>query len=208
MIARISRSVSSFFVSRDIVPEDDREVYAYSFEILLATLINFFALVILSVASGTVLETAFFMLGFVPLRQSTGGYHAKNHFRCFLILLFSYTVFLLSLHLLPVELLIPALIVGTVLSYVIVFAFAPSADANKPFSNEETIRFKKRSRLSIFAYAVVTCLLVVFVPDNRLAFSLAMGVFTVSASLLANLIKYEYGSNRKYRRRQRGGNEQ
>lgn len=197
MIARMSRTISSFFIDRGIIEDVDRDVYIYSFEILLSTLASFIVLIILSIISRTVPETALYLLGFVPLRQVAGGYHAKNHFRCFLIMLFSYTAFQLLLFFLPTVFLVPAAISSCILSIISVFVFAPSEDRNKPLSANEISRFKKNSRISIFVYVVIICLLTVFVLDRALVFSLALGVFTASLSLLANYIKCEFSKNKK-----------
>jgi hypothetical protein len=43
MIARLSKSVSSFFILQGIISVEDREVYEYSFEILISTLLSFLA---------------------------------------------------------------------------------------------------------------------------------------------------------------------
>ena len=117
---------------------EDREVYIYSFEILLATLTNLLSLVFLAIVTRTVPETAVYLLGFLPLRQITGGYHVKN-FRCFLILMFSYAMFLLVLFFLPGGFLLPIIAPSILLSLIFVLLFAPSADKNKPLSNEEII---------------------------------------------------------------------
>jgi hypothetical protein len=36
MITQISKSISSFFVAHGIIPENDRDVYVYSLEVLLS----------------------------------------------------------------------------------------------------------------------------------------------------------------------------
>jgi accessory gene regulator B len=202
----MSRRISSLFIAQGVIPENDREVYIYSFEILLSTVVNFIAVILVAIVSGTVPETSLYLLGFIPLRQITGGYHAKNHLRCFFILMLSYAAFLLFLFYLPPESVVWAIVLGILLSVVLVLALAPSEDKNKPFSNEEVIYFKKRSRFSIVAYAVAISLLAAIIADHRFAFSLTLGVFTVGASLLANFIKYESSKNKKYRRVQKGVN--
>lgn len=37
----ISAKITAFFISQGIVPDEDREVYEYGFELLLADLFNF-----------------------------------------------------------------------------------------------------------------------------------------------------------------------
>ena len=198
MIARMSRNMSSYFVLHGIISEDDRDVYVYSFEIMLSTLQSFLALAVLAIVFGSVLETMIFLTGFVPLRLIAGGYHAKNHFRCFLILMFVYSAFLLVLFYLPLEFMLPVIVTSCLVSWVLVFLFAPSDDNNKPLTSEETVRFRKKSRITIVCYSVMLAAITVFVTDKRYALSLAFGIITVGLSLLANRIKrrYQIGKNK------------
>ena len=170
----------------------------YSFEIMLSTLQSFFALAVLALVFGTVLETTIFLAGFVPLRLIAGGYHAKNHFRCFLILMFVYSSLLMTLSYLPLEYMVAVIITSCLVSGVLVFLFAPSEDNNKPITSEETTRFRKKSRIAIACNSVVLVVITVFVTDKKYALSLAFGIITVGLSLLANRIKrrYQVGKNK------------
>jgi len=189
IIARMSRKISSFFVARGIVPEKDWEVYVYSFEVLLSTMVSFLVLALYAIVSRTALYTAAFMLGFVPLRLFAGGYHAKNHLRCFLLLMSTYSAFLAFIFFLPPGFYLAAITSVVLISIVFVFLLAPSEDINKPLSIEEAARFRKKSRYAILAYAVLISLAIAFVPDGKVPLSLAMGVFTVGMSLLASFVK-------------------
>ena len=191
LIFWMSRKISSVFVVHGIIHEEDRDVYVYSFEVLLSTLMSFVVLIVLSIISRTILETALYLIGFLPLRQIAGGYHAKNHFRCFLIMLFSYLTLLTLLHYLPTSAITPVTCAGGLLSVFSVYLFAPSEDTNKPLSDKEVLRFRRKSRLSIIVYSIVIGIFTVFVSDKIFALSLALGVFTAAASLLANFIKYK-----------------
>jgi accessory gene regulator B len=193
----MAKNVSSFFVSRGIILEEDREVYVFSFEILFSTLQSTIALAVLSLISGTVIATILFLIGFVPLRVIAGGYHAKNHFRCFLITMFTYTAFLLLLFCIPVAYIIPIIYLSVFVSVVIVFLFAPSEDSNKPLSDEEKILFRKRSRLAVILYTIFIVAISVIVTDKRYALYLALGVLSVGITLMANLFKYKKSNRGK-----------
>jgi accessory gene regulator B len=184
----MSRNIASFFASRGIISQDDIEVYAYSFEILISSVASFIALTVIAIISRTAFLSALYLLGFVPLRLLAGGYHAKSHFRCFLLLMITYSVFLLLISLLPASNEAPSMIISAI-SVVLVIFLAPRPDENKPIADDEAARFKKLSRAVVVFYAVAICMVSVLVPDNRIGFSLALGVFTASAALLASYIK-------------------
>jgi len=150
---------------------------------------SFAALLLLALASKTVHYSALYLLGFIPLRLIAGGYHAKSHLRCFLILMASYLAFLGLLSSIPAGIVLPAIMLAAA-SIALVMAFAPRADANKPITDEEAIRFKRLSRIAVVVNAVSICAILVLVPDNRIGSSYALGVFTASAALPASAIKY------------------
>ena len=189
MIARMSKSVSSFFILRGIISAEDRKVYEYSFEILISTVLSFLALAIVAIVSNTGLITLLYLLGFVPLRLIAGGYHAKTHFRCFIMLMITYSAFLLTNVFIPTGYVMITTILSTLTSITLVFLLAPSEDANKPVSNEECKKFRKKSRYAIIGYATLICMLAVLMADMNLALSIALGNLTVALSLLVNYIK-------------------
>jgi hypothetical protein len=61
----LSKKIASSFVSSGIIPHEEQEVYTYSFDILLATLLNFFAFCLLAVVTGAMIETVFYLLAFL-----------------------------------------------------------------------------------------------------------------------------------------------
>jgi accessory gene regulator B len=200
MITQLSGKVSSFFVKQGIIEAEDNEVYAYSFEILISTFISFLALFVISVLTGTVVFTLMYLVGFIPMRVVAGGFHAKTHFRCFIILMFAYFAFLLLLTYIPFDLHVHAIVFSMAASIVSVFFIAPSEDVNKPISMDERKLFKKSSRIAIIIYTAVVCLLFLLLGDGRFAFAVALGNVTLAASLLANLIKCKV-RNRNLRER-------
>lgn len=189
MIAQMSKKIALFFISNRIINEEDKEVYEYSLELLLSAVLNFAAVIILAVCTGKILEASLFVLGFVPLRALAGGYHAKNHFRCFIILIFTYSLFLLSVFYLPAKIISAATGLLSVLSILLVFVLSPVEDSNKPLSAEETEKFKRKSRISVLAYALLILGLSALFASKMFGFSLAFGIFSVSLSLLASVIR-------------------
>lgn len=103
MIAQLSRKVSFFLIANGIIPETDREVYEYGFEVMLSTFSCFGVLAILAFVSRSITHSVLYILGFVPIRHYAGGYHAKTHFRCFLTILITYILSLLIFYSIPID---------------------------------------------------------------------------------------------------------
>jgi len=185
----MSKKISSFFISNNIIKEEDKEVYEYSLELLLSTVLNFAAVIIIAIFTRKILEATLFVLGFVPLRAMAGGYHADTHFRCFLILIFTYSVFLLTVFFIPVKFILATTAVLVLISISLIFILSPMEDSNKPLSEEETKKFRRKSRIGILVYSLIVLGLSLLFKNKIFGFSLAFGIFSVSFSLFASVIK-------------------
>jgi len=197
MIPRVSKRISSFFILQGIIPSEDREVYEYSFEILISTLLGFIAIITISIITNTPVYTFLYLIGFIPLRLIAGGYHAKNHFRCFIILMTVYIVFIVLVKTIPPGSILIVNLLCVLTSVILVFKFSPSEDENKPISNEDRCKFKKKSRFAVIGYAILICMLMIIISDTKVSFSIVLGNMTVALSLLTNYVKAKFQSNKK-----------
>ena len=188
MIAKMSKKVSFYFIKKNIVEIDDRELYEYSFEALFSTVLNFCAIIIIAFLFNSVLVTSLYLVGFIPMRLIAGGYHATTHLRCFLLLICSYSLFLLVVKLAPMSIVNHMSITFVAISAGVIFVLAPVADDNKPLSAVEYKRNKARSRIMVIFYFVVLLFMIIFIKNSQIAFSVVMGLLSVALSLLAGYI--------------------
>ncbi len=185
----MSKKVVRLFIKNNIIQKEDVEIYAYSFEILIATVMNFVVIIALAIITKSFVATILYLLGFVPLRAISGGFHAKTHFRCLIILIISYLMFILINKTINSNFVISATYISLVVSFLFVFFLSPVEDKNRPFTDEEREKFKKTSRLSIMAYAAVIIIFTILLNANTNILSLSLGILSASLSLLASKIK-------------------
>ncbi|MCQ5128591.1 accessory gene regulator B family protein [Butyricicoccus faecihominis] len=159
----ISAKITAFFIARSIIPSTDREIYEYGFELLIADLINFSAILLIGGLAGQLWYSILYLLIFVGLRSFCGGYHAKTHLRCHICTIGAYLVFIVcNMCLSPQNALL--LLGENLLASVPVVLFAPIPHANKPLT--EAVRKKNRIR-SIVLYFCLTLLAFVLCLHNR-----------------------------------------
>lgn len=189
MLTRMSKSISSFFIKNGSISAEDRNVYDYCFEILLSTILNLVLILLIAIFSKTLSFTTFYIVGFMLVRRTAGGYHADSHWSCVSILLGAYTVYLLLLKSIPTSILNILSFLFIFFAVLLVYTLSPIEDQNKSFSCEETKYFKRKSRLWIVALAVLAIALTALIPHLRFGFSLSAGMLTVALSLIAGKIK-------------------
>ena len=79
-----------------IFPKSQEKIYIYGFELLLSSVIGIMVLMMISITRGTAFAWLSYLLGFIPVRITGGGYHAKTHFTCILSFSLLFLIFLLS----------------------------------------------------------------------------------------------------------------
>lgn len=132
MIMGISTKITAFLIGQGIVSAEDKEIYEYGFELLIADFINFTFILIIGGVNNKFWQTITYIILFVGLRSVCGGYHAKTHLRCHICTIGAFLAFLVLLNLKLLEtseLLIPT---GNFLAMILVVLFAPVTHADKP----------------------------------------------------------------------------
>ena len=76
--------VLEYLIRNKVVKNDrlSRDFYRYGIEITVSSFLNIFIILLLSVICNKLISGIVFLIVFIPLRQFTGGYHAKTYFKC------------------------------------------------------------------------------------------------------------------------------
>lgn len=115
-------------------------IYVYGFELLISTIITLILMILISAVSGSPVIWLFFLLGFVPARIFSGGYHAKTHFVCYTV--FS-TFFALSCTVcLAFSFNVSFALITSIVLFGTILIFSPVEAINKPLSEKS----RKRNR--------------------------------------------------------------
>ena len=180
----LSKKIVSHFITSEVIEEKDKEVYAYGFELLLATAVSILSIMTISIITHKFVMSLLFMVGFIVTRLCCGGYHANHHLSCYFITIINYAIFLITTTLLQDQHIRLLLLIMAVLSTLIIFLFAPIEHKNNPLSETEKKRHKKRSRIASTIFAIISFASLITNAYIGLSFSLIAGVFSVSISVI------------------------
>ena len=141
MIKRLIRK----YVERQILLENIREeeagVYQYGYTLLFEKIINGIILFIITIFTNGWFPVGVFMLAFVPLRQYSGGWHAKTFAHCTFI---SNVVFLFNIlvYKSKIDIPVPCLVIIEVIVSCIILVLSP-VQSSKNLNLEEYLRYKQ-----------------------------------------------------------------
>lgn len=187
MTARLAQRIANFFLKNGVIPNDKIEEYSYGFEIMLADICIIVVIGILSILLGNCFETIVFMISFITLRRTAGGYHAATHFNCNAIFIATYLFFVMLITFVPESYRAAIIVLGIIISIAIVYKLAPISHSNSPASEKKYKRCRKNSLICIGVGTVITTVL--FWINTTLSVSYMAGMISVSIYLLAQFIK-------------------
>ena len=175
----LSKKITVFLISQKIVPDEDKEIYEYGFDLLLADIFNFAGILLIGSITHQLWFTTLYILIFVGLRSMCGGYHAKTHLRCHIGTIGAYILFLLLLNTQAITDNWLLLLWGDSIAAMPIVFFAPIQHKNKPLS----VKVRKRNRfgaIALFFLLVISAnLLEYFARPEGIAISLTLWIVSL-----------------------------
>lgn len=198
MLQKQAKKISRYMINRNIICSDDREVFDYCFEVLLATVLNVSLATVIAVAFHRIYETVLFLLTFAVLRAFAGGFHADTHFFCVLLLIANQMVFITFLFVLPKDFFGAVSILGAILACLVIFVLSPIENKNKLLSTHEKHRNRQISRKITLLYLAVLIVLATFISTRKYSLSISLSMISVASSQLIATTQRISNSNKPY----------
>jgi accessory gene regulator B len=184
-MSAIIKTITKRWSEAGIIDQSDEDICEYGLELLLHTILNIAAVSITAALLGKLTESLAMLTVILPLQSSGGGYHAKTHLRCFLIMYIGWWV--VAYLVLPFVTIAAAIVVSFA-ALPVVFKLAPVPHENVPMSDAQRLKMKKFARLTAAAGVAASITLTTLVSARiGSAMSVALGV--VAFSMLAALLK-------------------
>lgn len=200
MTKRLAEICTDYIIGRNAAAESKYAVLVYGLEVLIATVVGVALIAIISIVFGQPLAWIFFLLSFVPLRRTAGGYHADSHRQCYLIFTTMFIVSILIERFCSVD--NRGLLVGNALSMVIIYFLSPVSPENKPMKEPQ----RRHNRMLSVWIMICNILVALVVVIRRIEFQYMhiyfYGVLAASLSLVAVEIKRKMKRGEKRNERQ------
>ncbi len=167
------------------IPEKDRDVYLYGFDITFYTIWSTAALLLIGLLLRQFWAAVILVSGFYTFQSTGGGYHAKTHLRCFLTMVAGLLVGLSAVFIQDHHILLWSLLgIGALLLFLVPLVLHP----NKSYLEPE------KKRLTIKSIAVTLSLLVSVVVLNifwsRMLYAFAAVFLLAGVSRIIGKIVY------------------
>ena len=173
------------------------EIYVYGFELLVSSIIETGALILIGGLIGKFVETILFIISFSSIRFFSGGYHANSYLKCFVVTMISYILILLMTNILSelsYSIIVLIALMIFVLSLILFIKICPV------YSNGKTIfNPTMQKKLSVIALCINIILSVALfsIHQNYMLISVLLTIFTVDAMIIIEKLKQGVEKNEK-----------
>ncbi len=185
---RMSAFITDTLIEGKIIKMEERNLYLYCFGTLIEMTANLITTLIIGALLGKIVAALFFMLVFIPLRSTAGGYHCETACKCYLL---SMTVYLAVILTYDFVLVAPSYVFALVCVFDLaaIIILSPVVSPNKPFTAKEKI---KNRRISIaLSLIYITVILVMMNCKIVYAFVILESLTAAVVSMIAGFIKYK-----------------
>lgn len=155
VISKASLRLSNVMARNGIIKPEDATVYSYGLELVISTVLSIIEVIIISFILSEPLAGIFYMLAFIPIRSTAGGYHATTHLYCQLTFAISFTIFIFAAKLLAAYILPIYLIAISAMNLITVLILSPIGTSKKPMTEVKRKTNRKRSIILSVAYVLI-----------------------------------------------------
>ncbi len=188
LISKLSERIAAGLKQSSIINEDDVELYAYGFYILISKLLFLIIALILGVILNIVFESIVFYVSFSIIRAYAGGVHANKEWKCFLYT--SVSIIMCALGIKVFINLKPTVLFAVILmiSSLIIIIISPLDTKEKPLSAKEKEKYYMISAIVLLSYILVI-LLLSKLGIMKVCYAIMIAIFLESILLMAGLVQ-------------------
>lgn len=192
----IVKRMTAFFVSRGVISADRQEVqiYEYGLELILADIINFAAVLLISAALQEIGSGILYLLCFVSVRIFSGGFHARTHLLCGISMILFYLLFTFICKG-AASAGSAVLIAGTILAYAPLLKWAPVRNRNRPLNDSKRRKNRYRAVASYILWTLAAAAFAAFGMQSGKEILFALWIVSINI-VLAQFVQFVEGSER------------
>ena len=130
---KMSTFITDTLIEGGVIKSEERNLYVYCFGTIVEMLANIITTILIGILLGRLPATLIFLLVFIPLRSTVGGYHCETSGKCFILSMSVYLSIILTYKLSSI---IPTrtCVLFCVIDFALILILSPVASPNKPLS--------------------------------------------------------------------------
>jgi len=182
LIELLSKKIADFIIAQNVDEADNRDVLIYGNTLVISDLVSIIVILIIGLIFDRLICSIIFFLSFAIMREQSGGYHARTHIGCNLVLGINTALVMTAVRFFGNNLRVAwgLLIISAALGLTSFMLFAPREHENKKLEQYSKDALKKRS---IIVWLIVSVVQIVLLLCGHTEYAVSVGLSMVSVSI-------------------------
>lgn len=178
----LSKCIADFYVKRNIICEDEKDVYGYGLELILNDVFVFTLILIISALFWNVKYGVEFLITICVTRIFFGGFHAKKAYICKMAMVITF-VCVMSASVILKNISFTSLVLVLFGSFIVALPFVPVKHPNKNITKDQRNRNKLFGVISYLIFSLLACLSWKYI-DNSDGIIIALSLCAVTVLVI------------------------
>lgn len=154
---KLSRVLTDYYLNKNYISSDKKEVYEYGFKLIIADLINFSLVLILGGIVRRFSDSVVFLITLCTVRQFSGGFHAKTFWICRLSMVITFISVIICTNLfLRFGVSVRGVLFINILCDIFIGVFSPVKHKNKKLTEEQKYKNKMSAVIISLIFSVIS----------------------------------------------------
>ncbi len=187
---KVAIRLADYLVRTETVQDENKEIYAYGFQVGLELIVAVLTIIICAVVMGMPVECAVLLAVFFAVRGTAGGVHMNSFLSCYFCSVVLVVLALAAVKYLDIKIYVIAVI--SILSLVIIKCLSPVENDNRPVCDWEREVFARRLNITIAVLIVLESILYM-TGNGHWLWCMAVGEMLNVLALTWGKIRYRKG---------------
>lgn len=194
MISKLSKCMTQNLLKRNVILEEDQELYDYGLFMIISHIIFFFIAVLFGIILNITFCSILFYINFCLLRNYAGGIHANSEIKCNIITTLSILISETIIKLFIDYSLIGIALIVLIISSICLIVIKPVSTEQKEISEHEKTHFHKKVIIMTVLLLMISIIAVLF-RFYSITISLSISSLLSSILLILGKLQMHCGRN-------------
>lgn len=186
MFTKASDRIVANLIIKQIVNNEDKEIYSFGINRVLTIFLNVVTTLVLGLIYGQIFGVMLFFIAFILLRSYSGGYHASTPIKCYVLTVLLITAILSVMNFVYLHRYVCFGL--SLLSGIIIIILSPSEAKNKPLDEIERIIYKRKT-VSFLCIEVIIIIVSIGLNYIVISYALMLAIVTTAISLIVSNVR-------------------
>lgn len=175
----IANSITEYYIRKNIISYDKKDIYTYGFKLIIADIINFSIIILLSLFFKKLFDGLLFLITLCGIRQFSGGFHATTFWMCRLSMIITFCCVITISSLLTNNTNAIVIITINAVCVIVIGILSPIKHTNKSLTVKQQQENRRNAIIISLIFSIISSVLAIMRISEGVTISITLAAVVV-----------------------------